>query len=98
MIYNISKLWHRILKTVKIVNSQTKNDGLIFGKYLLLTNTLSAAALMLVGESVAQKIENSQNLNDKQIFDYDKMKQMSIVGAGLGPIHHVSENYCLKIN
>ncbi|CAO1305237.1 unnamed protein product [Diamesa hyperborea] len=74
--------------TMKIVNSQTKNDGLIFGKYLLLTNTVSAAVLMCVGESVAQKIENSQNLNEKQTFDYDKMKQMFIVGAGLGPIHH----------
>ncbi|CAO1372436.1 unnamed protein product [Diamesa serratosioi] len=89
MIYNISKVWHRILKTVKIVNSQTKNDGLIFGKYLLVTNTVSAAVLMLVGESVAQKIENSEQLtNEKQLFDCDKMKQMSLVGAGLGPIHH----------
>ena len=74
---------------MKTVNEKTKKPtskvGLIFGKYLLLTNTVSSGFLMFMGESLAQKLQSK----DSQI-DREKVKQMTIVGISQGPLHHVS--------
>ncbi|XP_018562229.1 mpv17-like protein 2 [Anoplophora glabripennis] len=60
---------------------------LAFGKYLLLTNTVSSSVLMLIGDVCQQEIEYRQN-KLPQRYDYGRLTRMFIVGLGLGPIHH----------
>lgn len=67
------------------VNKPTSKMGLIFGKYLLLTNTVSSGFLMFMGESLAQKLQSKDNK-----IDSEKVKQMTVVGISQGPLHHVS--------
>ncbi|KAG5667879.1 hypothetical protein PVAND_015845 [Polypedilum vanderplanki] len=71
-------------KTAQVVVKQ--HDDL-FGKYLLLTNTVSSGLLMYFGEYCAQKIENHKNKTEKEI-DKEKMKQLAVVGLSQGPLHH----------
>lgn len=67
------------------IKKPTSKVGLIFGKYLLLTNTVSSGFLMFLGESLAQKLQSKDNQIDRE-----KVKQMTIVGITQGPLHHVS--------
>ncbi|CAO1425165.1 unnamed protein product [Diamesa serratosioi] len=72
------------MKTVnEEIKKPTSKIGLIFGKYLLLTNTVSSGILMFLGESLAQKLKSK----DDQI-DFDTVKQMTVVGISQGPLHH----------
>lgn len=40
--------------------------GLLFGKYLLVTNTVSSGLLMVAGDAFAQKIEFDRDTDGKQ--------------------------------
>lgn len=74
------------MKTVnEKIKIPTTKIGLIFGKYLLLTNTVSSGILMFLGESLAQKLK----CKDHEI-DFEQVKQMTVVGISQGPLHHVS--------
>lgn len=76
----------RSMKTVnEKINKPTSKMGLIFGKYLLLTNTVSSGFLMFMGESLAQKLQSKDHK-----IDSEKVKQMTVVGISQGPLHHVS--------
>ena len=71
-------------KSAQAVNNQ---HSALFGKYLLLTNTVSSAILMYAGEYIAQRISKSKN-SDESEYDKKKMMQMAIVGFSQGPLHH----------
>lgn len=74
--------------SARMIESNGK-PGLVFGKYLLLTNTVSSGALMFVGEMLAQKIERSRNKKVSEIqYDKEKLKQLTVVGISQGPLHH----------
>lgn len=60
-----------------------KSENTLFGKYLLLTNTVSSGLLMFVGEVAAQKIDKSNKPPD-----WEKVKQLTVVGISQGPLHH----------
>lgn len=60
----------------------------LFGKYLLLTNTVSSGFLMYIGEIMAQCIEGKRGQNNEIIFDKDRIKQLTVVGISQGPLHH----------
>jgi len=73
-------------KTAQVVNEQ---HSALFGKYLLLTNTVSSGCLMYVGEYFAQRIEKSKSKNiNESGYDKEKMKQLAVVGLSQGPLHH----------
>ncbi|KOX73343.1 Mpv17-like protein 2 [Melipona quadrifasciata] len=84
--------------------------GKLFGKYLLVTNTLSCGLMMAAGDVIQQrndylrkynvptyvmaaspnaerKFHNSRN-SDDYIHDYERTKNMTIVGLLQGPFHH----------
>ncbi|CAG9812100.1 unnamed protein product [Chironomus riparius] len=71
-------------KTAQVVNDQ---HTALFGKYLLLTNTVSSGFLMYIGEYFAQRIQKSKNMNENG-YDREKMKQLAVVGLSQGPLHH----------
>lgn len=48
----------------------------LFGKYLLLTNTVSSGLLMYIGEIIAQTIDSKRNKVDKDEFKLDKVCQL----------------------
>lgn len=81
-----------LIRNMKTANEKIKKPtnkvGLIFGKYLLLTNTVSSGFLMFLGESLAQKVQSK----DHEI-DWEQVKQMTVVGISQGPLHHVSFCY-----
>ncbi|KAG4073952.1 hypothetical protein HA402_014157 [Bradysia odoriphaga] len=58
-----------------------------FGKYLLITNTLSSGFLMVAGDQMSQEIEYQRD-NSKKRFDYERSAKMFVVGAIQGPINH----------
>uniref|UniRef100_A0A1B0F0L5 Mpv17-like protein 2 n=1 Tax=Phlebotomus papatasi TaxID=29031 RepID=A0A1B0F0L5_PHLPP len=62
--------------------------GSLFGKYLLLTNTISSGFLMSLGDVVSQEIEYRKNLVVKR-YDWKRIGQMFLVGCLGGPFHHV---------
>lgn len=59
------------------------SERTLFGKYLLLTNTVSSGLLMFVGEVAAQKIDKAN-----KSADWEKVKQLTVVGISQGPLHH----------
>ncbi|XP_050079880.1 mpv17-like protein 2 [Anopheles maculipalpis] len=62
---------------------------LLFGRYLLVTNTVSSGVLMLAGDMAAQEIEN--RINNKTAStgrDWKRMSNMTLVGLSQGPLHH----------
>lgn len=67
-----------------------KSESRIFGKYLLLTNTLSSGLLMYLGEIAAQRIDksNRKGPNGEVVYDEEKIKQLTVVGLSQGPLHH----------
>lgn len=55
------KLYEKQVKNVKFTRKPVESiRNLVFGKHLLLTNTISSGFLMFVGDLVSQKIENRQ--------------------------------------
>jgi protein Mpv17 len=79
------KLIVSLYKRTAQVVVQQHND--LFGKYLLVTNTVSSGFLMYFGEYFAQKIDKHRNGGEKD-FDREKMKQLAVVGLSQGPLHH----------
>lgn len=74
------KLLISILKT---------SEKRLFGKYLLLTNTVSSGLLMWAGEVAAQRIDKSnKDPNGVTKYDQEKIKQLTVVGISQGPLHH----------
>lgn len=61
-------------------------ESRLFGKYLLLTNTVSSGLLMYIGEVAAQTLDKSQPGDTK--YDKEKIKQLTVVGISQGPLHH----------
>lgn len=59
----------------------------MFGKYLLLTNTVSAGVLMSIGDWASQELEYRKGIAEKR-FDAERNAKMFVVGAIQGPIHH----------
>ncbi|CAH1154236.1 unnamed protein product [Phaedon cochleariae] len=60
---------------------------LVFGKYLLATNTISSGVLMLIGDICQQEVEYRQRKIEER-YDYGRLSRMFIVGVALGPLHH----------
>ncbi|CRK91986.1 CLUMA_CG005566, isoform A [Clunio marinus] len=67
-----------------------KSESRLFGKYLLITNTVSSGFLMFIGEAAAQRINNyySKENNGEFKYDNEKLKQLTVVGLSQGPLHH----------
>lgn len=62
---------------------------LLFGRYLLVTNTVSSGVLMLVGDVAAQEIERRLESKPKTVgLDWQRMFNMTLVGLSQGPLHH----------
>ena len=59
-----------------------------FGKYLLLTNTVSSGLLMAVGDFCQQKIEKYQAKPKEINYDFQRTANLSIVALGHGIFHH----------
>lgn len=65
------------------------SEDKLFGKYLLLTNTVSSGLLMWAGEVAAQRLDNSnKGFNGETQYDIEKIKQLTVVGISQGPLHH----------
>ncbi|KAL5284625.1 MPV17L2 family protein [Megaselia abdita] len=58
-----------------------------FGKYLLLTNTVSSGLLMIAGDVICQEIEFRRG-ELKERYDVKRIWQMFLVGSLQGPMHH----------
>ncbi|KAJ8976582.1 hypothetical protein NQ317_010747 [Molorchus minor] len=69
---------------------------LAFGKYLLVTNTVSSGALMLIGDIIQQEIEYRQKKLLER-YDYGRLSRMFLVGLGLGPLHHYFYVWLAKV-
>lgn len=65
-----------------------RSESKLFGKYLLLTNTVSSGLLMYVGEIAAQRIESKRGPSGAIQYDNEKIKQLTVVGISQGPLHH----------
>ncbi|XP_063216765.1 mpv17-like protein 2 [Bacillus rossius redtenbacheri] len=61
----------------------------VFGKYLLLTNTVTSGILMAVGDLVQQKIEMHRKFEKKSVFDWNRTGRMFVVGLVSGPPQHL---------
>lgn len=62
---------------------------LLFGRYLLVTNTVSSGVLMFVGDVAAQEIESRiEYKNESSGRDLQRMCNMTLVGLSQGPLHH----------
>lgn len=66
------------------------SENRLFGKYLLLTNTVSSGFLMYIGEVAAQRLDKSTKTGPNGVTEYDKekIKQLTVVGISQGPLHH----------
>ncbi|CAH1957721.1 unnamed protein product [Acanthoscelides obtectus] len=83
-----SQFSKRVISTTP-PKSNPAGQGLsvIFGKYLLLTNTISSGGLLLLGDVCQQEIEYQRNQLPER-YDYGRMARMFVVGLALGPVHH----------
>ena len=65
------------------------SENRLFGKYLLITNTVSSGLLMYLGEIAAQSLDKSNRKPNGEVeFDKEKIKQLTVVGLSQGPLHH----------
>lgn len=72
-----------------VVSFLKRSESTLFGRYLLLTNTVSSGLLMYIGEIAAQKLDKSNKLsNGDTVYDKEKIKQLTVVGISQGPLHH----------
>ncbi|EAT48276.1 AAEL000666-PA [Aedes aegypti] len=60
----------------------------LFGRYLLVTNTISSGLLMMLGDVVAQKIEMKRDGSKQRELDWYRLGCMTLVGISQGPLHH----------
>uniref|UniRef100_A0A2M4BYA1 Putative conserved plasma membrane protein n=1 Tax=Anopheles marajoara TaxID=58244 RepID=A0A2M4BYA1_9DIPT len=61
----------------------------LFGRYLLVTNTVSSGVLMLIGDVAAQEIElRRDHLATTAGYDQRRLFNMTLVGLSQGPLHH----------
>lgn len=71
-----------------------KKPSLMFGKYLLVTNTVSSGLLMLIGDWVAQEISlrtnDAKKEDGKSRYDYNRLLRMGLVGLLGGWLNHFS--------
>ncbi|KAJ8910514.1 hypothetical protein NQ315_002456 [Exocentrus adspersus] len=87
----------RCVSTTRHTKSPIRSGiTLAFGKYLLLTNTISSGVLMLVGDICQQEIEYRQN-KLPQRYDFGRMSRMFTVGFALGPFHHYFYIWLAKV-
>ncbi|KAJ8956667.1 hypothetical protein NQ318_014021 [Aromia moschata] len=87
----------RYVSTSKPTKSPIRSGiTLAFGKYLLVTNTISSGVLMLIGDVCQQEIEYRQKKLPER-YDYGRLTRMFIVGLGLGPIHHYFYVWLAKV-
>lgn len=61
---------------------------LLFGRYLLVTNTISSGLLMMLGDVAAQVIEMRRDNVTEQKYDWYRIGRMTLVGISQGPMHH----------
>ncbi|XP_058460103.1 mpv17-like protein 2 [Malaya genurostris] len=61
---------------------------LLFGRYLLLTNTISSGLLMMLGDIAAQEIELRCDDIQPRKYDWHRIGCMTLVGISQGPMHH----------
>ncbi|XP_017058299.1 mpv17-like protein 2 [Drosophila ficusphila] len=75
-------------------NYSTMNSGIppkpkfwskLFGKYLMLTNTVGSGVLLPIGDAVAQQYER---MGDKKPFDFSRSGCMMVTGLVIGPVQH----------
>lgn len=59
----------------------------VFGKYLVVTNTLTCGVLMGMGDALQQTIEKAQK--KKVGYDWKRMAHMGAVGILMGPVVHL---------
>lgn len=73
-----------------IITALRNTESTLFGKYLLLTNTVSSGLLMWAGEVAAQRLDKSNKTgpNGETKYDREKIKQLTVVGISQGPLHH----------
>uniref|UniRef100_A0A182MYU0 Pmp22 peroxisomal membrane protein n=1 Tax=Anopheles dirus TaxID=7168 RepID=A0A182MYU0_9DIPT len=60
---------------------------LMFGRYLIVTNTVSSGVLMLAGDIAAQEIERRREKKSPST-ELDWRLNMTLVGFSQGPLHH----------
>lgn len=80
----------------KAVEPQTTLVSKFFGKYLLLTNTVSSGFLMIAGDVICQEIEYRKG-DLKERYDFKRIWQMFLVGSLQGPMHHYFYGWLAKI-
>ncbi|KDR21081.1 mpv17-like protein 2 [Zootermopsis nevadensis] len=86
--------YFRLLHSLSNKNNckiHTKVKGMfntIFGKHLVLTNTISCGVLMGAGDLIQQEIERYRNVNSKP-FDWKRTGRMFVVGLTQGPPQHI---------
>ncbi|XP_037030886.1 mpv17-like protein 2 [Bradysia coprophila] len=83
----ITKCYSSRSFSLKQRNNVDKMTNLLFGKYLLATNTLSSGLLMVVGDLISQEIEfRTGTLTER--YNWKRSGNMFIVGAVRGPLLH----------
>ncbi|XP_017127941.1 mpv17-like protein 2 [Drosophila elegans] len=58
----------------------------VFGKYLLVTNTVGSGIFLPFGDALAQQYERLGEMN--KAFDYSRSGSMMITGLVIGPVQH----------
>ncbi|XP_069703418.1 mpv17-like protein 2 isoform X2 [Periplaneta americana] len=89
--YIYFRLFHNqsIKNSYNVHTSKAKGTlNRIFGKYLLLTNTISCGVLMAAGDIIQQEIERHGSHKNKS-FDWKRTGRMFAVGLAQGPPQHV---------
>lgn len=78
----------------------------LFGKYLILTNTIGSGILMVFGDTIAQtiemyelrtKTETDSGIKDSMEYDRLRICRMFLVGAVQGPLHHFIYTWMEKL-
>jgi len=67
------------------IPSSTRFRSKVFGKYLIVTNTVGSGILLAIGDAGAQKYER---LGEKKAFDYSRSGSMMVTGLVIGPVQH----------
>ena len=65
-----------------------RTTGHLFGRYLLLTNTVSSGGLMAVGDLSVQVIEQSLDKDLPKVIDWSRTGRMLCCGLVFGPMGH----------
>lgn len=79
------------LRPVNTDKGSTNIWSHLFGKYLVVTNTLGLGVLLMVGDSVTQqyeRLEKKDNVQSKERLDLARTGRMLITGMLIGPIQH----------